>query len=172
MAFSSKLLSLFAAGLFTATASLCAGRACAGGGPVTRAEGPGACRKVEEAIKLLPAGHKFIADGKLTVATVPFRLPLVDYASDTKTPIGVEPDIAQLVADSLGLELQLVPIAWADWPLGLSSGKYDAVTSNITVTEERKQKFDFSSYRNDLLGFTWAITARSPQSASLRMSPG
>ncbi len=74
--------------------------------------------KVEEATKLLPAATQFVADGKLTVATVPFRLPLVDYASDTKTPIGVEPDIAQLVADSLGLELQLVPIAWADWPLG------------------------------------------------------
>lgn len=54
---------------------------------------------------------------------------------------------------ALALSLQLVPIAWADWPLGLTSGKYDAVTSNITVTEARKEKFDFSSYRNDLLGF-------------------
>lgn len=109
--------------------------------------------KVEAAIKLIPAGYKFITPGTLTVATVPFRLPLVDYASDTKTPIGIEPDLAQLLADGLGLELKLVPIAWADWPLGLSSGKYDAVISNITVTEERKEKFDFSSYRNDLLGF-------------------
>src|SRR5690606_13479919 len=145
MAFSSKLLSLLAGGLFTATAALI---------PVAHAqevdlspEQKGRVRagKLEEAFKLLPAGYRFIADGKLTVATVPFRLPLVDYASDTKTPIGVEPDIAQLVADSLGLELQLVPIAWVDWPLGLTSGKYVAVASNITVTEARKEKFDFSS---------------------------
>ncbi|TRL42287.1 ABC transporter substrate-binding protein [Rhizobium straminoryzae] len=110
-------------------------------------------QKVEAAIKLIPAGFTFVTPGKLTVATVPFRLPLVDYASDTRTPIGIEPDLAQLIADGLGLQLQLVPIAWADWPLGLASGKYDAVISNVTVTEERKEKFDFSSYRNDLLGF-------------------
>jgi polar amino acid transport system substrate-binding protein len=35
----------------------------------------------------------------------------------------------------------------------VESGKYEAVISNVTVTEERKQKFDFASYRNDLLGF-------------------
>jgi polar amino acid transport system substrate-binding protein len=38
-----------------------------------------------------------------------------------------------------------VSIAWADWPLGLTSGKFDAVISNVTVTEERKLKFDFST---------------------------
>jgi polar amino acid transport system substrate-binding protein len=58
-----------------------------------------------------------------------------------------------LVADSLGLKLEIVPVAWADWPLGLASGKFDAVISNMTVTEERKEKFDFSTYRVDALGF-------------------
>ena len=59
----------------------------------------------------------------------------------------------RLIADCLGLELDLVSVAWADWPLGVSSGKYDAVISNVTVTEERKEKFDFSTYRKDVLGF-------------------
>jgi polar amino acid transport system substrate-binding protein len=62
-------------------------------------------------------------------------------------------DIAYSLADSLGLEADVVPVAWADWPPGVESGKYEAVISNVTVTEERKQKFDFASYRNDLLGF-------------------
>ena len=31
--------------------------------------------------------------------------------------------------------------------------KVDAVISNVTVTEERKQKFDFSTYRKDQAGF-------------------
>jgi len=44
-------------------------------------------------------------------------------------------------------------VAWADWPLGIQSGKYDLITSNVTVTEERKELFDFASYRQDLLGF-------------------
>jgi len=101
---------------------------------------------------LLPPGYRFVTPGVLTVATHPAQLPLADYGADSKRVIGVEPDIAQLIADGLGLKLVLVPVAWADWPLGLESGKYDAVLSNVTVTEERKKKFDFSSYRFDLLG--------------------
>ncbi len=104
------------------------------------------------AIALLPRDFRFVAPGTLTVATHPGALPLGDYAADGRSLIGIEPDIALLLADALGLRLNLVPVAWPDWPLGLESGKYDAVISNITVTEERKKKFDFSSYRYDLLG--------------------
>jgi polar amino acid transport system substrate-binding protein len=118
-------------------------------------EQPGRIRaeKVQEAIDLLPKDFPFVTAGKLTVATSPWQLPFGVYATDNATAIGAEPDVAQLVADSLGLELELVPVAWADWPLGVASGKYDAVISNVTVTEERKEKFDFSTYRQDLLGF-------------------
>lgn len=105
-----------------------------------------------QARALLPKGFKFVTPGTLTIATHPALLPLADYSSDSKRIVGVEPDIAQLIADGLGLKLELVDVAWADWPLGLESGKYDAVISNVTVTEERKKKFDFSSYRYDLLG--------------------
>lgn len=118
-------------------------------------EQPGRIRgeKIQSAIDLLPKDYKWVTPGKLTVASVPNRLPFSVYATDTRTPVGGEPDLAQIVADSLGLELELIPVAWADWPLGLASGKYDAVIHNITVTEARKEKFDFSTYRNDLLGF-------------------
>ncbi|AJE48806.1 ABC transporter substrate-binding protein [Celeribacter indicus] len=108
---------------------------------------------VQEAVDLLPEEYEWVTPGKLTVASVPNRLPFAVYATDTRTPVGAEPDIAQLVADSLGLDLELVAVAWADWPLGITSGKYDAAIHNITVTEERKEKFDFSTYRSDLLGF-------------------
>lgn len=106
----------------------------------------------EDAIKLIPADFKFAQPGKFTVANSAGRPPLGTYATDNKTVVGSDPDIAQLVADGLGLELNVVPVAWADWPLGLESGKFDAVISNVTVTELRKEKFDFSTYRDDLLG--------------------
>ncbi len=109
--------------------------------------------QVPEAIALIPKDYKFVTPGKFTVAHSTGRLPFSTYADDNKTPIGSEPDLAQLVADSFGLELVSVPIAWADWPLGIVSGKYDAVISNVTVTEERKEKYDFSTYRRDDLGF-------------------
>jgi polar amino acid transport system substrate-binding protein len=100
---------------------------------------------------LLPAAVK--ADGVLRVATTPFSAPLDFYADDNETPIGNETDIAQLVADALGLKLQLVPTAWENWPLATQSGQVDATIANVTVTEQRKQLFDFSSYRVDNLGF-------------------
>ncbi|MBB3646442.1 ABC-type amino acid transport substrate-binding protein [Rhizobium sp. BK619] len=107
---------------------------------------------------------KFVENGVFTVGiSSSGNLPLHDYASDSKTVIGYDVDLAQAVADSLGLKLNLVSVAWADWPLGLTSGKFDAVISNVTVTEERKQKFDFSTYRKDELGFY--VKADSPITA-------
>jgi polar amino acid transport system substrate-binding protein len=104
-----------------------------------------------EAAALVPAAIK--ADGKLTVVTTGGSAPLTLFATDNKTLIGCEVDIAYAVGETLGLEVEVLPVAWADWPLGVESGKYEAVLSNVTVTEARKEKFDFASYRNDLLGF-------------------
>lgn len=105
------------------------------------------------AIAAIPKGFKFVKEGVFTVAIAPFAPPIATYATDAKTAVGFDPDYAQLIADALGLKLELLPIAWADWPLGLSSGKYDAVISNVGVTEQRKEKYDFSTYRLGLHGF-------------------
>ena len=59
------------------------------------------------------------ADGRLSVAVSPFSAPLALYATDNTTPIGNEVDIAHALAQSLGLEVEVVPVAWADWPLGV-----------------------------------------------------
>lgn len=109
--------------------------------------------KNRAAIAAIPADFKFVNPGKLTVAVAPSDPPISFYATDAKTPIGVDPDVASAIAESLGLALQLVPITWIDWSLGLSSGKYDAVLANVGVTEERKKKYDFSTYRLGLHGF-------------------
>ena len=118
-------------------------------------EQPGRLRaeRNPEAIKAIPKGFVFVEPGSLTVAISPSGPPLATYATDARTVVGADPDFAQLIADSLGLKLNLLPIAWADWPLGLASGKYDAVISNVGVTEQRKEKFDFSTYRQGLHGF-------------------
>lgn len=110
-------------------------------------------QKNPQAIAAIPADFKFITPGKLTVATAPGGPPINTYATDAQTVVGADIDFASAVAESLGLELEILPVAWADWPLGLTSGKYDAVISNVGVTEERKQKFDFSTYRQGLHGF-------------------
>ena len=108
-----------------------------------------------EAIALLPEAYQD-AD-TLKVAVSAYVAPLVFLADDEKTPIGNETDIAYLIGDALGKEVQLEVKAWADWPLAIQSGDVDATISNVTVTEERKELFDFSSYRVDQLG--WLVQA-------------
>lgn len=105
------------------------------------------------AIAAIAGDARLVEPGVLTVATNASTPPLATYATDSATLVGADPDVAQLIADSLGLKLKLIPTPWADWPLGVASGKYDAAISNIGVTEQRKEKFDFSSYRAGLHGF-------------------
>ncbi|GAA1858076.1 ABC transporter substrate-binding protein [Myceligenerans crystallogenes] len=111
-----------------------------------------------EAVGLLP--REWRAKDEIVVAvSASGAPPLVFLADDEKTPIGNETDIAQLVADGLGKEVRFEVVSWDDWPLALESGRVDAVISNVTVTEERKETIDFSSYRDDELG--WLVRADS-----------
>ncbi|MGO1294609.1 MAG: ABC transporter substrate-binding protein [Cellulosimicrobium funkei] len=111
-----------------------------------------------EAVALLP--DAWTDKDELVVAISAGAAPPLGFlADDDETPIGNETDIAQLVADALGKDLRLEVKAWADWPLALGSGDVDAVISNVTVTEERKETIDFSTYRNDELG--WLVGADS-----------
>ncbi len=52
-----------------------------------------------------------------------------------------------------------MPTAWEDWPLGIASGRYDVALINIAVTEKRKEKFDFATYRVDSLAFSVKSTS-------------
>lgn len=99
------------------------------------------------------SAYRFVTPGALTVAVAPFAPPIATYATDARSIVGADPDYAQLLADALGLTINFVPVAWTDWPLGLTSGKYDVVISNVGVTEARKRKFDFTTYRLGLHAF-------------------
>ncbi|WP_454122551.1 transporter substrate-binding domain-containing protein [Kosakonia sp. Marseille-Q7440] len=124
-------------------------------------EQPIVATRDEAAIAKIPANYRFVEPGTLTVAISALNSPpLALLASDNRTRIGSDPDIARLLASSLGLKLKLVPTAWEDWPLGITSGRYDVALVNIAVTEARKQKFDFATYRADSLAFS--VKATSP----------
>lgn len=114
----------------------------------------------DNAISKIPPNYRFVEPGVLTVAISALNSPpLALLASDNRTRIGSDPDIARLLAGSLGLKLKLVPTAWEDWPLGIASGRYDVALINIAVTEKRKEKFDFATYRVDSLAFSVKSTS-------------
>ncbi|MFJ9696596.1 ABC transporter substrate-binding protein [Kitasatospora sp. NPDC101183] len=108
--------------------------------------------KVDAIAALVP--EEIRKRGTLTVVDSLGTTPPLDfYANDDKTIIGVEPDLATLIGNVLGLKVEFTPVSWENIFVGLDSGKYDVGISNITVTEARKEKYDFSTYRLDILGF-------------------
>ena len=114
--------------------------------------------------------YRWVRDGAFTVAISPHAPPVSTYATDARTVVGADPDYAQLVADALGRTLRLVPIAWADWPLGLTSGKYDAVISNVGVTEQRRRSTTSRPTGSGCMASTCATRARSRGSPNRRTS--
>ncbi|MFC9689576.1 ABC transporter substrate-binding protein [Kribbella sp. NPDC056951] len=110
--------------------------------------------KVDSIAAELPADVK--ASGKLVVGNGSAgggQPPLGFTADDNKTPIGVEIDIAHLVASVLGLQAEVQTTSWENLFLGLDSGKYQVGISNIGVSELRKEKYDFATYRLGLHAF-------------------
>jgi polar amino acid transport system substrate-binding protein len=107
------------------------------------------------AAALVPAA--IAADGKLTVGVVGTGEPPLGFlADDNTTVVGSEVDVAALVAESLGLELDVRNISWEQWPLSVQSGDVEAVFSNVGVNAERLQLFDFATYRQGIMAFTAA----------------
>jgi polar amino acid transport system substrate-binding protein len=98
-----------------------------------------------------------------TAGTAP---PLGFYATDDTTIIGSEIDFAYLIASVLGLDVQYGAADWAQNFVRIDSGEADAFISNVTVTEERKEKYDFATYRLDTLALEtqkdadWTVNGR------------
>ncbi|MDX3382317.1 ABC transporter substrate-binding protein [Streptomyces niveiscabiei] len=103
--------------------------------------------EVPEAIRR--RGTLVIGSGSLPSGSA----PLGYIGDDQQTLTGAEPDLARLVAAVLGLKSENKRFTWENLFVGIDSGKVDVGFSNITDTEERKQKYDFASYRQDNLGF-------------------
>ena len=63
----------------------------------------------------------------------------VDYAD------GYDVQIARILADDLGMELQLVKLDWDSLILSLQKDQIDAVIAGMTATEERMKQVDFTT---------------------------
>ena len=89
---------------------------------------------------------KTCQNGKLIMATNA-AFPPYEFISDEdgETIVGVDAEIAGLIAEKLGLELQIEDIEFASIVSGVQQGKFDIGMAGMTVTEERLQNVDFSS---------------------------
>ncbi|MDQ0833948.1 polar amino acid transport system substrate-binding protein [Streptomyces achromogenes] len=97
-----------------------------------------------KAVKLLPAAVK--AEGKLSVAMDLAYPPTTFMASDNKTPIGFNPDMARLIAAKLGLKLQINNVKFDTIITGLQAGRYDFTASTMGATKDRLKVLDMVDY--------------------------
>ena len=84
--------------------------------------------------------------GKLVVGTCadypPYEWHLVQDGEDQI--IGFDIDIAQAIADELGVELEVKDMDFDGLIPALSTGKIDMIIAGMNLTEERKQSVDFT----------------------------
>jgi polar amino acid transport system substrate-binding protein len=80
---------------------------------------------------------------KIVVAT-DATWPPMEYIDADRNIVGFDIDILKAAAKDGGFEVEFINQLWDGIFAGLAAGKYDAVISSITITDERKQTMDFS----------------------------
>jgi len=84
------------------------------------------------------------ARGKLICGTLGTAEPFSFQHPQTRQIVGYDVDICQKVADSLGVALELKPIAVEARIPELIQGRVDILAANLGYTPERAQQIDFS----------------------------
>ena len=83
-----------------------------------------------------------VEPGVLTMGTNA-TFPPYEY-KDGDDVVGIDAEIAQAMADKLGLQLEIVDMDFDSLVASVQSGKIDMSLAGMTVTEERKQNIDFT----------------------------
>jgi ABC-type amino acid transport substrate-binding protein len=81
--------------------------------------------------------------GKLIAATSGDLVP-VTYVNDKGQLEGYDIEVAHYIEKKIGVPIELVRLDFKGILAGLQSGRFDAVFSNVNITEARKQIFDYS----------------------------
>ena len=118
--------------------------ACGGGNSNTTASTGSAAPATSAATSEAGAdeGYKLATDGTLTMATNAYFPPYEYY--DGQDVIGIDADIAQAIADKLGLKLKIEDMEFDSIITAVSTGKADLGLAGMTVTTDRQKNVDFS----------------------------
>jgi polar amino acid transport system substrate-binding protein len=92
----------------------------------------------------VPADIK--SSGSLSVAADATYAPDEFIASDGKTVIGMDADLAKAIAETMGLTANVQNIPFDSIIPGLAAGKYDLGMSSFTDTKDREKTVDFVTY--------------------------
>ncbi len=87
--------------------------------------------------------EKIKKDKYITFATEGTYAPY-SFHDDSGALVGFDVEIARAIADKLGVEARFTETQWDGIIAGLDAKKYDAISNQVSITEERKQKYLFS----------------------------
>lgn len=82
------------------------------------------------------------SNGTLVMATNAAFEPYEYYANNEI--VGIDPDMAQAIADKLGMDLKIEDMEFDSIIAAVQSGKADIGVAGMTVTEDRLKNIDFS----------------------------
>jgi polar amino acid transport system substrate-binding protein len=112
----------------------------------------------------VPADVK--SSGSLSVAADATYAPDEFIASDGKTVIGMDADLAKAIAQVMGLTANVQNIPFDSIIPGLAAGKYDLGMSSFTDTKDREKTVDFVTYATAGSSF-FVLADGGPDIASL-----
>ena len=78
------------------------------------------------------------------IAATSGNLPPVTFLNERNELVGYDIEVAEFIAKHLGVRLNLVRLDWKGILPGLQTGRFDVVFSNVNITPERKETFDYS----------------------------
>jgi polar amino acid transport system substrate-binding protein len=81
--------------------------------------------------------------GKITIA-IDDSFPPMEYRDDKNTLMGFDIDFALAIGEKLGVKVEHIPTDWNGIIEALKAKKFDMILSTLSITDERKQKIDFS----------------------------
>ncbi|MBR2698614.1 MAG: transporter substrate-binding domain-containing protein, partial [Clostridia bacterium] len=85
--------------------------------------------------------------GRLTVATEPY-FPPQEFIDESRTGqeryVGADMELARLIAERMGVELEIVPLEFTDVLTGVADGKYDLAISALSFTSGRAAVMEMS----------------------------
>lgn len=111
---------------------------------------------------------KTLKEGILKVGMQVDYPPFEQYDSDGITPVGLDCDIIEAIAKDMSLKVEYVDTAWDGIFAGLDTNKYDCIISGVTITDERKAKYDFTqsyiqNYQCMVTMKKGKVTAKKPE---------
>lgn len=84
------------------------------------------------------------AEDKTYVVATDTTFAPFEFVNDEGEYVGVDMDLLAAIAEDQGFEYEVRPLGFSAAVTALETGQVDAVIAGMSITDERKEKFDFS----------------------------